>query len=136
MQNVLMHRYFLPQYASTVSQSIGEAASSEQLTQENQTDRQFMTMLDSYRCNGGLARAQEVFTLFKSRHGTDPATLARWIVRRSAISFDWQSKVWIPLFQFNRADMTIQPPIIPILNALNPVFSPWELASWFGKSVV
>ena len=133
MQNVLMHRSSSPRYASTVSQSLGEAASSDQLTQEYQADRQFMSMLDSYRCSGGLARAQEVFTLFKSRHGADPATLARWIVSRRAISFDWQSQVWIPLFQFNRVDMTLQPQITPILNALTPVFSPWELANWFAQ---
>lgn len=133
MPNILMHRSVSPRYASTVSQALGDLTPNEQLTHENHIDRQFMAMLDSYRCSGGLARAQEVFTIFKSHHGTDAATLARWIVKRSVISFDWQSKVWIPLFQFNRIDMSLQPRIAPILSALNPVFTAWELATWFAR---
>lgn len=133
MQNVTVSRPVFSRCASTVRQSLGDETSNDRLVHENQVDRQFMDMLGSYRCNGGLARAQEVFTLFKSRHGADPATLARWIVRRSVISFDWQSKVWIPLFQFNRSNMTLHPGIIQVLAALNPVFGPWELANWFSQ---
>lgn len=133
MHNLLTHRLTSTRFASTVRQPLDDATPNQQLTNEDQVNRQFMAMLNSYRCNGGLARAQEVFTLFKSHHGTDTATLARWIVKRSAISFDWQSKVWIPLFQFDRDDMSLQPQITPILSALNPLFSPWELALWFAQ---
>jgi len=97
------------------------------------SDRQFMAMLDSYRGNGGLARAQEVFTMYKAHHGADATMLARWIVKREVISFDWQSCVWVPLFQFDRMHMTLQPGLGNVLSALKPAFEPWEIAIWFAQ---
>lgn len=120
-------------FISTVTQPLGDHAPNERLTQECRTDSQFMEMLHAYRQSGGLARAQEVFVQFKTRSANEPSVLARWIVKRSVISFDWQSKVWIPLFQFNRADMTLQTGIVEVLMALNPVFESWELAYWFAQ---
>lgn len=120
-------------FITTVTQSLDDGASNERLTHERRTDSQFMEMLDAYRHSGGLARAQEVFALFKARSAQEPVVLARWIVKRNVISFDWQSKVWIPLFQFNRADMTIQTGVVEVLMALNPIFEAWELAYWFAQ---
>lgn len=133
MQNTATHQTTLPRFAPTVRQPLDGSDSNEKLTQETQVDRQFMTMLDCYRNTGGLARAQEVFTMFKSHHGADAATLARWIVRREVISFDWQSKVWLPLFQFERASMALKPGLNSVLSALNPLFGAWEMATWFAK---
>lgn len=96
-------------------------------------DRLFMGMLDAYRSSGGLARAQEIFTVYRAQNGSDVATLARWIVKREVISFDWQSKVWLPLFQFNRVHMAPHAGLQPVLAILNPVFSPWEIALWFTQ---
>jgi len=122
-----------PRYVSTVRQPMGDDAPNDRLTQESRVDRQFMEMLDGYRHSGGLARAQEVFTSFKSREGAEPGILARWIVKRSVISFDWQSKVWIPLFQFSLINMELLPGVVEVLTVLNPVFEPWELAYWFAQ---
>lgn len=133
MHNTVTHQNTSLRFARTVRQSIEAEESNFRLTHEDQLDRQFMFMLDSYRNTGGLARAQEVFTMFKSHHGTDAVTLARWIVRREVISFDWQSKVWIPLFQFERAHMALQPGLNCVLSALNPLFGAWEMATWFAK---
>jgi hypothetical protein len=133
MQNTATHQNTSLRFARTVRQSIDVEISNDQLTHETQVDLQFMSMLDSYRNTGGLARAQEVFTMFKSHHGADAVTLARWIVRREVISFDWQSKVWIPLFQFDRAHMALQPGLNFVLAALNPLFGAWEMATWFAK---
>ncbi len=102
-------------------------------TVECQVDRQFMALLNAFRNSGGLARAQEVFTMYRSRHGADVATLARWIVRREIISFDWQSKVWVPLFQFDRTTMALQPGLNLVLSVLNPILDPEELAAWFAQ---
>ena len=92
-----------------------------------------MSMLESYRDSGGLARVHEVFTIHKSKHGSDFAHLARSIVKRELLSFDWQSNVWIPLFQFDRTSMTLQPGLAAVLEALNPDYTPWSLAMWFAK---
>ncbi len=133
MQHVSLRGPVDLQFISTVIQPLGDEAPNERLTQEFRTDSQFMEMLEAYRQSGGLARAQEVFALFKTRSAAEPSVLARWIVKRNVISVDWQSKVWIPLFQFNREDMTLQTGIVEVLMALNPVFESWELAYWFAQ---
>jgi hypothetical protein len=92
-----------------------------------------MGMMDAYRLTRGLARAQEVFTMYQSCHGSNVVTLAGWIVNRDVISFDWESKIWVPLFQFNRSDMTILPSLSAVLSLLNPILVPWDLAMWFAQ---
>jgi hypothetical protein len=90
-------------------------------------------MLESYRSSGGLARAQEVFTLFKHRSDLGVATLARWIARRNVLSLEWHADMWLPLFQFERDCMAIKPSLEPVFAALNPVLTPWELAYWCAQ---
>ncbi len=46
-----------------------------------------------------------------------PSVLARWIALRQVVSFEWQAQTWLPLFQFDRRDMSIHP----------------ELAHWFAR---
>ncbi|MDO8284194.1 MAG: hypothetical protein Q7T69_04230 [Rhodoferax sp.] len=133
MHNAAIHTRSSRQFAHTVRQPLEKSPACEQLANESRMDRQFMALLDAYRNTGGLARAQEVFTMYRSRHGADVETLARWIVRREVISFDWQSKVWVPLFQFDRTTMTLQPGLNSILAALNPIHGPQEMAAWFAQ---
>lgn len=133
MQITVAQSRIAKQYARTVRQPIEGSNANEQLRNESQIDRQFMALLNAYRNTGGLARAQEVFTMFRSRHGADVARLARWIVRREIISFDWQSKVWVPLFQFDRATMALQPGLNCVLTVLNPILGPEELVAWFAQ---
>jgi hypothetical protein len=133
MHNTPIHRQTSRPFASTANQSLEGLEEQQRLTQENQINRQFMAMLDSYRETNGLARAQEVFTMHSFHHGNDAASLARWIVKREVVSFDWQSKVWVPLFQFDRTTMSIVPGMNPVLSVLNPFFGPWEMALWFAE---
>jgi hypothetical protein len=98
-----------------------------------ETDQAFIGMLDGYRSSGGLARAQEVFTLFKSRSSQDVITLAHAMALRAVLSFEWHANVWVPLFQFERQHMTLKAALEPVLAALNPVCTPWELAQWCAK---
>lgn len=97
------------------------------------SDYAFISMLDSYRSSGGLARAQEVFGLFKSRSVLSVATLAQWISGRRVLGLHWHDEVWLPLFQFELQCMNVKPTLEPVLTALNPVFTPWELARWCSQ---
>ncbi len=96
-------------------------------------DRQFVAMLNAYRGSGGLARAQEVLTLFDRCHGPDTSMLARWIVDREAICFEWQSQSWLPMFQFDRIHLNPSVNLRPILIELTCVYNPWEMAVWFAR---
>ena len=104
----------------------------QRLTQAH-PDRQFISMLNNYRGNGGLARADEVLQLGGYGAGLDVATLARWIVERDVISFEWREQTWLPLFQFDRPSMSIRRELKAVLNELQGVYDPWELAEWFAR---
>jgi hypothetical protein len=96
-------------------------------------NHQFIAMLDAFRRSGGLAQAYEVVALFLARGDADISSLAQRILQRKVISIEWQSKIWLPLFQFNRDDMTPQPGLAPVLTELNPVYPAWDMAHWFSR---
>lgn len=133
MQNILMPRPVSSPDMSGVRYAPDAMNVPQPRAQEHHADHQFVALLDSYRSSGGLARAQEVIALFKCRCGPDAATLASFIVERKVISFEWQSQTWIPLFQFNRFDMTPQPELGQVITELSSIYDTWELANWFAR---
>ena len=100
---------------------------------ERRADHNFVMMLDAYRGSGGLARAEELLALFRRNGGPDVTRLARWIVERKIICFEWQSQTWLPLFQFNRVDLVPDPQLNPVFEELQPVYDHWEMATWFAR---
>ncbi len=93
----------------------------------------FTAVLEAYQQSGGLALAEEILALLDAKFSPDIARLARWIVERQVISFYWNADTWIPLFQFNRLDMSVRPELAPVLAELNPVYDRWDLAMWFAR---
>ena len=102
-------------------------------TRESSKDFDFVMMLDAYRDGGCLVRADELLSLFKRNGGPDVAGLARWIVERKIICFDWQAQTWLPLFQFRRLEVMPDPRPDPVLVELNPSFDQWEVATWLAR---
>lgn len=96
-------------------------------------DEQFIQMLDSYRGCGGLARAEEVLAWLEGEVEQGLFRLARWIALRQVVSFEWQAQTWLPLFQFDRRDMSLRPALAPVVAELCGVFDAWELAHWFAR---
>lgn len=97
------------------------------------TDDQFLSMLIAYRGSGGLARDGELLALSGRRHGPDAYMLACLIADQQVIGFDWQSRIWFPIFQFNLRDMTRPPALRQVLAELTPVYDAWKLVSWFAR---
>src|SRR5450830_342178 len=97
------------------------------------TDDQFVAMLNAYRGSGGLAREENLLALSSRRCGLDADTLANWIAEREAIGFEWQSRIWLPIVEFNLFDMPRPPALGQVLAELIPVYDPWELANWFAQ---
>lgn len=133
-----MLNVFMPRSVSAPVRTMARGAPAAtrplpQRSQECRTDQQFVVMLDAYRCNGGLARAPEVVALFKRCSGSDVAVLASWIVKRKIICFEWQSIMWLPLFQFKLVDMTLRPGISQVVAELTAVHDQWQLAVWFAQ---
>ncbi len=93
-------------------------------------DRGFVAMLRGYKESGGLGRGDEVAERFKAA-GHDVAWLARWIVERQVLSFEWRSELWLPWFQFNPADMSLRKEPQLIGTELTATFDAWHLSKWF-----
>lgn len=96
-------------------------------------DAAFVALLQAYRCSGGLARADDVAALLEHRRGPFIAVLARSIVERRVISFEWQAQTWLPWFQFARPDPLPEPALAAVLAELTAVYDGWELACWFVR---
>ncbi len=96
-------------------------------------DAAFVAMLSAYRCSGGLARVDEVVTLLEGGGHSAVAALARWIVERSVISFEWQGQTWLPWFQFGAAGHVPGPAVRAVIDVLGTVYDGWELAHWFAR---
>ena len=101
------------------------------LGQASCSDDEFIALLEAYRDSGGLARAREVRAQIGRQCETTLVMLANWIVRRQVVCFVWQSKMWLPLFQFDRTSMTPKPGLAEVLSELTPTYADWELAKWF-----
>ena len=98
-----------------------------------QHSQQFMGLLKAYRRSGGLLRAQDAAARCKPRGGTDVPTLAGWMVHRQVICFEWLSRIWLPVFQFNRADMSRQSGLDEVLSELVEVYDNLQIARWFSQ---
>ncbi|HSV69650.1 MAG TPA: hypothetical protein VLI72_06020 [Methylibium sp.] len=95
-------------------------------------DAWFDDMLSAYRSSGGLARVEDLVAGVGHGGGPGLALLDRWIVERTVIGFAWQADTWLPMFQFERADMTPKPSLGRVFAELRPVYDPCELADWFA----
>jgi hypothetical protein len=97
------------------------------------SDHQFIALLEAYRRSGGLARGQEMLVrVQRCKPGMDLA-LADWIVNRKVICFDWQNKVWLPLFQFGQPDMKPIAGLDQVLTELVTKYDALALAKWFAQ---
>ena len=117
---------------ATASLHFGPDPGPSQQTLTWQINLDFIAMLNAYRPSGGLARANEVAARLRPRGGTSVNALAQWIVTRQVISFEWQGKIWLPLFQFNAEDMARQPGLNTVLSELVLVYDDWHIAKWFS----
>ena len=82
--------------------------------------------------SGGLASADQMVRLLRANDLDQPLSrLARWIVAREVVSYEWKGETWLPLFQFNRVEMSLRPEVGAVIRELSGVFDDWDLASWF-----
>ncbi len=98
------------------------------------SDRQVMAMRAAYRATGGFALGDDLARLLSQRQRGDFVSLARLIVSGEVFGFQWRHAFWIPLFQFDLRDMTINPGSRRVLPELAGEFDGWELANWFATA--
>jgi hypothetical protein len=133
MQTAEMLRSVMtPRNAGLYPVSSGQGYASRQ-AQENQRNNQFVALLNGFRRSGGLARAPEVAARFKRQGVVDVSPLASWLVKRQVVSVEWQSKIWLPLFQFSPTAMALRTGLSSVLAELVVQYDEWNLADWFAQ---
>jgi hypothetical protein len=89
-------------------------------------------VLRAFGRTGGIVSGDELTFLLRTRTSQPISMLARWIVERRVVSFGWHGEYLVPMFQFDRADMTVRRPVSAILDELDGTFDDWDLATWFA----
>ena len=95
-------------------------------------DARASAVLDAFRRTGGLLSGDELTFLLRARTSQRISMLARWIVERRVVSFGWRGAYLLPMFQFDRADMTVRRHVSAILDEFDGTFDDWDLATWFA----
>ncbi|HEX6704129.1 MAG TPA: hypothetical protein VF169_05160 [Albitalea sp.] len=91
----------------------------------------FDAMEAAYWRSGGIVSGDELALMLRCCSEQPLSRLARWIVAREVVSFDRHGTTWLPLFQFERASMSLRPEVAAIVEELVDVFDDGELAAWF-----
>jgi len=98
-----------------------------------QQDADFISLQRAYRASGGLAHGDELAARLHADGSGGYVRLVRWIVARQLFSFSWHAHIWLPMFQFDPGELTLQPGLRPVLAELVDVMDGWTLASWFAQ---
>ena len=96
-------------------------------------EHQFQRMHEIYLRTGGLASGDSMAYLLRERCDQPISMLARWVVSRSVVAFEWRAALRIPLFQFSTDVTILQPAVTTVMKELGDVLTDWEIASWFAS---
>ena len=92
---------------------------------------EFESLRAAYGASGGLAAGDELARLLEDGRQGGYAGLARLIVSAEVFGFGWRQAFWVPMFQFDLADLTVRPGSKEVLAELVPTYDGWALARWF-----
>lgn len=92
---------------------------------------QYREMEHAFRASGGFVSADELVMLLMRSMEQPISQLAHWIVDRDVISFQWQSRTVLPLFQFDLSTLTPRACVTCVIRELIPALSDWDTCLWF-----
>ena len=91
-------------------------------------EKEHHALASDYRAFGGVAPSAEIAT----RRPLDGISrLARSIVLREVISYEWRGDHWLPRFQFEGSDLLVSEEAGILIAELSVALDDWELARWF-----
>lgn len=93
----------------------------------------FVAMLEIYRSSGGMLRAENLSRLLKTHGAEGASNLTGLLASRAVYGFHWQESMWVPMFQFDPRNLSVNRLPSQVREALGPDFEDWSLASWFAR---
>lgn len=96
-------------------------------------DERLLVLEGAFRSTGGIVSGDEMAAMLWEHTRQPISMVARWIVSREAVSFDWRSRRMLPLFQFDRSTLTLRTEVVDITKELRDVIDDWSLALWFAR---
>jgi len=99
----------------------------------NSRKLQYESLIAGFDRSGGVVTGNELAALLQRHSGQAVSTVARWIVTRTALSFPWEAKTLVPLFQFELSTLQLREGMAHVLPELLDILDDWELARWFSN---
>ena len=90
-------------------------------------------MLAAFQRSGGMARGDDLGRLLDYLNRGDFVSLARSIASGAVFGFAWREVFWIPMFQFELRDLSINTAPQAVVAELAGSYTGWSLASWFSE---
>ena len=119
--------------AASRRQEVPRHCAAWESTQGRRSEHQCLAMAQAYASSGGIAGCDEMVGLLRCCFDQPISVLARWLVGRAVICFEWRATTMLPIFQFDIADMTIRPRVSEVLRELRDTFDDREVALWFAQ---
>jgi hypothetical protein len=94
-------------------------------------DARLSTLMSSFGEQGGVASSDEVIGLMRPYWRQPISMLARWIVTRQLVNFNWRTQLLLPLFQFDRPRMTPREGVVDAVRVLAEGLDDEAIALWF-----
>jgi len=93
----------------------------------------FIGLKAAFRASGGAARADDLARLLEYRRSADGPTLQELLDKGAVFGFRWRHCLWIPMFQFDLADLSLKRGPHKVLDELSADFDGWTRAAWFAR---
>lgn len=94
---------------------------------------QFERMQETFGQTGGLVASDLFLQLLRGVEGQPISVLARHIVKRGLVNFEWKGRTLIPMFQVCCGGTVMQPYMPETLYELVDVFDDWEVSYKFAQ---
>src|ERR1700712_3281560 len=109
---------------------IGQRPHDNELAQHRSVEQRASSMLAGYSHIGGVASGDEIVAILRPFGAQPLSRLARWIVAREIVQFQWRSVTLVPLFQFEMHVGSVRPVVAEALSELRFALDHWQVAEW------
>ena len=83
-------------------------------------------MQHAFCATGGIVTGDKFSQLLLLRSDQPISLLARWIVHRRIVHFEWRGEIWLPLFQLDLAEMDVLPGVQRPLQSFAASSTNWN----------